>query len=58
MDTAFVGLNNILSCKITTDFNDVKKLYLKRQNKDWLNLQLKLVILLAQDLNQTSFIKY
>ena len=29
-----VGLNYILSCKTTADFNYVKKLYLQRQNKE------------------------
>ena len=32
-----VGLNYILSCETTADFNFVKKLYLQRQYKEWLS---------------------
>ena len=35
MDAAFVGLDTILFCENTAVFNNVKKLYLQRQNKEW-----------------------
>ena len=43
MDAAFVGFDNILSCKTTAVLNDVKKLYLQLQNKEqFINIDIKM----------------